>query len=276
MIHHANEIRANQVLVEQLLHERDRLVSLPELPSTAAGHDRSGSSAPGDIVVSGAAFAYPGWNGSATQPVLKDVHLVIPAGSFVGISGPTGGGKSTLLDMLIGLLPPAEGFISVGGTKLGTAPRWWWEQLGVVSQAVYTAPGTIRENVAFGRRDVMDPQVELRIRECLAIAQLTETVDRLPAGLDTPVGDAGVRLSGGQRQRLALARAVFRDPHVLVLDEGTSALDEDTEAAVMTALRGEELRTGGRRTLIVVTHRLSSIKNADLLIEVSSGRVRTR
>jgi ATP-binding cassette, subfamily B, bacterial PglK len=277
-IRHVNEIRANQVLIEQLLGERDRLAERPLLLrgfAASAVRPPDDKVPPQDIVFTDVSFAYPARNDEAPARVLEGVDLTIPAGAFVGIVGPTGGGKSTLLDLLVGLLEPTSGTITVGGVELGSAPRWWWEQLGVVSQAVYLTPGTIRENVAFSHPSPQDPSVEQRIWESLALAQLTETVRALPQGLDTPVGEAGIRLSGGQRQRVALARAVFRDPPVIVLDEGTSALDEETEAQVMTALLTQHRRTTCARTLIVVTHRRSTVADADRRIEIIDGRIRT-
>lgn len=278
-IRHVNEIRANQVLIEQLLAERERVAERPLLPRGVAAapavvpvDDRMPSL---DIVFTDVSFAYPARNDEPPVRVLEGVDLTIPAGAFVGIVGPTGGGKSTLLDLLVGLLEPTSGTITVGGVELGSAPRWWWEQLGVVSQAVYLTPGTIRENVAFSHPAPQSASVEERIWQSLAIAQLTETVRALPQGLDTLVGEDGIRLSGGQRQRVALARAVFRDPPVIVLDEGTSALDEETEAQVMTALLTQHRRTTCARTLIVVTHRRSTVADADRRIEIIDGRVRT-
>lgn len=275
---HVNEIRAHQVLVEQVLAERDRFAALPLLPRVvvAAGVSPPDDTVPlQDIVFTDVSFAYPSRADEAPTHVLEGVNLTIPAGSFVGIVGPTGGGKSTLLDLLVGLLEPTSGTITVGGIALGATPRWWWEQLGVVSQAVYLASGTIRENVAFSHSTPKDPSVEQRIWESLEVAQMAEAARALPQGLDTPIGEDGVQLSGGQRQRISLARAVFRDPPVIVLDEGTSALDQATEARVMTALLAHHRTVSRRRTLIVVTHRSATVANADMRIEVIAGRIQT-
>ena len=146
-------------------------------------------------------------------------------------------------------------------------PAWWWAQLGVVSQSVFLTDDTLRHNIAFGRRGAMID--EARLQRCIARAQLAEVVAGLPDGLDTIVGERGIRLSGGQRQRVAIARALYREPDVLILDEGTSALDGATEAALLAALE----TTGEGRTLIAVAHRLDTIRRADRIIVVDGGRV---
>jgi len=201
------------------------------------------------------------------RPALDGVDLVIRRGEFVGVCGPTGGGKSTLLDVVAGLLVPTSGAVVVDGETLGPEPRAWWARLGVVSQAGFLLDDTLARNVAFGV-----PDVELdrdRLTDVLRRAQLDEVVAGLPEGLDTIVGERGVRLSGGQRQRVTLARALYRDPEVLLLDEGTSALDGATEAAVMRAL-GVDRR---ERTVIAVAHRLTTLRGADRIVVVEDGRV---
>jgi len=271
LVTNVNDVRSSHGLIADLRRELDTVgprtrAARPE--PDAQGHRN-------DIALREVSFAYPAARDDrAPDRVLHAVTLDIPEGTFVGIVGPTGGGKSTLLDLIVGLLSPTEGAVMVGGHELGGSPHWWWRRIGVVSQAVYLAPATIRENVAFGAGDPTAPGVEQRIWESLRAAQLEGTVRALPDGLDTMVGDAGVRLSGGQRQRVALARAVFRDPPVIVLDEGTSALDEATEAGVMRALRDPE--DDRRRTLIIVTHRASTVVDADGIIEVIGGRVTVR
>ena len=169
--------------------------------------------------------------------------------------------------MLVGLLAPTSGEVRVDGITLGDRPAWWWAQLGVVSQAVFLTDDTLARNIAFG---VAPGEVdEARLARCVARAQLDELVARLPEGLATIVGERGIRLSGGQRQRVAIARALYREPAVVVLDEGTSALDAATEAAVVAAL--DELAAD--RTLIAVAHRLATIRHADRIIVVDQGRI---
>ncbi len=202
-----------------------------------------------------------------SDPVLRDVDLVIEPGEFIGICGPTGGGKSTLVDLLIGLLQPTDGSITVDGRPLGPRPTWWWRQLGVVPQQVFLIDDTLRANIAFGQPTEEIDQVALE--RSVEAAQLASVVNELPVGLDTIVGERGVRLSGGQRQRVAIARALYRDPPVLVLDEGTSALDGATERALVQAIEGAR----GSRTLIAVAHRLTTLKDADRILVIADGNI---
>jgi len=203
----------------------------------------------------------------SVRPALRGIDLTVRRGEFLGICGPTGGGKSTLLDLLVGLLQPTAGTISVDGRPLDGAPAWWWSQLGVVSQQVFLTDDSLRRNIAFGvASEAID---EDRLTRCIERAQLTEMVAGLPEGLDTVVGERGIRLSGGQRQRVAVARALYREPPVIVLDEGTSALDGATEARVIAAL--DEIAPD--RTLIAVAHRLMTLRGADRIIVVADGHV---
>jgi ATP-binding cassette subfamily C protein len=203
----------------------------------------------------------------SVRPALLGVDLTVRRGEFLGICGPTGGGKSTLLDLLVGLLQPTAGTISVDGRPLDAAPAWWWSQLGVVSQQVFLTDDTLRRNIAFGVSSAAID--EARLARCVERAQLTEMVAGLPEGLDTIVGERGIRLSGGQRQRVAVARALYREPPVIVLDEGTSALDGATEARLIAAL--DEIAPD--RTLIAVAHRLDTLRGADRIVVVADGRI---
>ena len=205
--------------------------------------------------------------GPEAPEVLHGIDLAIRRGEFVGICGPTGGGKSTLLDILVGLLQPTSGSVTVDGTPLGPMPRWWWSQLGVVSQAVFLTDDTVRGNIAFGEDP--DDVDEERLARCVRRAQLDDVVLALPEGLDTFVGERGVRLSGGQRQRVAIARALYREPEVLILDEGTSALDGATERALVAAID----EATNNRTLITIAHRISTIRDADRILVVAEGRI---
>ena len=203
----------------------------------------------------------------AVRPALDGVSLTVARGQFVGICGPTGGGKSTLLDVLIGLLPPDSGNVTVDGRALDLAPAWWWGQLGVVSQNVYLTDDTLRRNIAFGTDEAEID--EDRLVRAVERAQLADFVATLPDGLDTLVGERGVRLSGGQRQRVAVARALYREPPVIILDEGTSALDTATESALIRALD----TIAPDRTLIAVAHRISTLRGADRIVVLEEGRV---
>ena len=216
-----------------------------------------------EIRLEGVRFSY----GPEAPEVLHGIDLTIARGEFVGICGPTGGGKSTLLDILVGLLQPTGGQVTVDGIPLGPMPRWWWAQLGVVSQAVFLTDDTVRGNIAFGE-DPSDIDEE-RLERCVRRAQLEDVMLSLPEGLDTFVGERGVRLSGGQRQRVAIARALYREPEVLILDEGTSALDGATERALVSAID----EATDNRTLITIAHRISTIRDADRILVVADGRI---
>lgn len=208
-------------------------------------------------------FAYT----SEGPAALTGINLEVRVGEFLGICGPTGGGKSTLVDVIAGLLRPTSGTVQVDGVDIaGQEPRWH-RLLGMVSQNVFLIDDTLRANIAFGvSEDRID---EGAVLNALRRSQLEEVVAELPQGLDTKVGERGVRLSGGQRQRVAIARALYRGPPVIIFDEATSALDSATEAALVAAL--DEARTG--RTLISVAHRITTLKNADRIIVVANGRI---
>lgn len=216
-----------------------------------------------EIAFRGVSFSY----GGDMRLALRGVDLTIQQGEFIGICGPTGGGKSTIVDLLVGLLEPSRGAITVDGRSLDGEATWWQAQLGVVSQNVFLLDDTIRANIAFGRPDGQADEVALAA--AVERAQLAQTIAELPEGLDTRVGERGVRLSGGQRQRVAIARALYREPSVIVFDEGTSALDSATEAALVTAL--DHLRE--QRTLISVAHRISTLRRADRIFVIDGGQV---
>ncbi len=215
------------------------------------------------LTVEHVTVSYPG----APAPTLVDVSLTIQPGESVGIVGESGSGKSTLLDVLLGLLPPQGGCVRVDGMDIQRHLRAWQRQVGHVPQVTYLTDDTIRRNVAFGlaAADIDDA----RVWSALADAQLESFVRGLPAGLDTLVGERGLRLSGGQRQRIGIARALYDDPAVLVLDEPTSALDDTTERDVMAAVRGLQ----GRKTILLAAHRASTLSHCDRLYQLEAGRV---
>jgi ATP-binding cassette, subfamily B, bacterial PglK len=204
--------------------------------------------------------------GSATRSLDK-VSLQIPRGSAVGFVGPSGAGKTTLVDVILGLLTPTEGRILVDGVDLHENARAWQRQVGYVPQTIYLADDSIRRNVAFGLRD--EEIDDVRVRRAIEAAQLTDLIEKLPDGLSTLVGERGVRLSGGQRQRIGIARALYHDPSVLVLDEATSSVDTETERSIVDAL--EHLR--GDRTILVIAHRLTTVQNCDRLFFLRDGRI---
>lgn len=209
-------------------------------------------------------YAYP----NTDKLIFEHADMTIPIGSSVGIVGTSGAGKSTLVDILLGLLEVKEGMICADGVDVRQNYRRWLKNIGYIPQMIFMLDDTIRKNVAFGvPEDKID---EERLWEVLREAQLDEFVKSLPEGLDTGIGERGIRLSGGQRQRIGIARALYHDPEVLVLDEATSALDNDTEKAIMEAIN----RLHGRKTLIIIAHRLQTIENCDMVYRVEDGKVR--
>jgi ATP-binding cassette, subfamily B, bacterial PglK len=216
-----------------------------------------------EICITGIGFTYP----DASTPALDSLSIVIPKGQSVGFFGPSGSGKSTLVDVVLGLLTPDKGQVVVDRRSIQDNLRAWQNQIGYVPQFIYLTDDTFRRNIAFGLpNDQID---DAAIRRAVKAAQLEEFVSGLPAGLETVVGERGVRLSGGQRQRIGIARALYHDPGVLVLDEATSALDAATEREVMqsvTALHGS-------KTILIVAHRLSTLESCDRLYMLEQGKV---
>lgn len=211
-------------------------------------------------------YAYP----NTDTNVLEDANCVIPKGKTVAFIGSSGAGKTTMADIILGLIAPQRGKILVDDIDVFKNLTMWHHQIGYIPQVIYLSDDTIRNNIAFGiHEDQIDEEA---VRTALKKAQLAEFVDTLPDGLDTIVGDRGVRLSGGQRQRIGIARALYHDPEILVLDEATSALDNETETAVMEAI--ESLQ--GSKTMIIIAHRLTTIQNADIIYEVGDGKVTER
>ncbi len=205
-----------------------------------------------------------------TENILEKTSLTIKKGQSVAVIGASGAGKSTLVDILLGLLIPQYGKVSVDGIDITDIPDEWAEMVGYVPQSVFLSSGSIKENVAFGveHEDIDDELVE----DVLRRAEMYDFVQTLSAGVDTLVGDRGVRLSGGQRQRIAIARALYHRPEIMVLDEATSALDNETETAIMSAIDALQ----GQVTLIIVAHRLTTIKNCDVIYEVVDKKIHVR
>jgi ABC-type multidrug transport system fused ATPase/permease subunit len=215
------------------------------------------------IVLESVSFAYEG----RRQPAIDDVSIRIPHSASVGLIGGSGAGKSTLVDVILGLLPPTTGRVTVDGVDVRDNLRGWQRLIGYVAQSIYLGDDTIRRNVAFGLPDELID--DAAVRRAIAAARLDEFVAGLPQGLDTVVGERGVRLSGGQRQRIGIARALYHDPQVLVLDEATSSLDDATEKEVMAAVNSLH----GTKTLIIVAHRLSTVADCDVLYRLDGGRI---
>ncbi|OUP19488.1 hypothetical protein B5F29_09160 [Lachnoclostridium sp. An196] len=208
-------------------------------------------------------FRYPG----TEKEILSDLSVELPLKKSIGFVGSSGAGKTTFMDLLLGLLSPDQGRICYGDSDIRDYPDAWGHKLGYIPQSIYLADDTIRRNVAFG---IPDSEIsEAKVRRALEEAQLLEFVDGLDDGLDTMVGESGVRLSGGQRQRIGIARALYQQPEILVLDEATSALDTETEQAVMEAVE----RFRGRCTLLMIAHRTSTLENCDQIYRLEDGKL---
>ncbi len=208
-------------------------------------------------------FQYP----SAESQAIRGVSISIRRGTSVGFIGGSGAGKSTLVDIILGLLTPQSGTIKIDGIDIQTNLRGWQDQIGYVSQSIFLTDDTLRRNVAFGLPD--DQIDEVAVWRAILAAQLEQFVNELPQGLDTLVGERGIRLSGGQRQRIGIARALYHDPQVLVLDEATSSLDNATEHGVMEAVRALQ----GDKTTLIVAHRLSTVEHCDRLFRLERGKL---
>ncbi|MBV0914167.1 ABC transporter ATP-binding protein/permease [Rhodobacteraceae bacterium ASV31] len=242
-------------LVEQPLPAKFTHVGAPQAPSLRFTQA---------VTLDGVNYTYPG----GAHPVLSDVSLVIPKGTRVGIIGETGSGKSTLVDILLGLLPPKSGHVSIDGTVLTADDLDGWRaNISHVPQLVFLSDASFLENIALGEKteDISRERAYLAARQ----ANLEQAIDRYPEKIDAFVGEAGVNLSGGQRQRLGIARALYRQAQVLVLDEATSALDTATERSVMEAI--SSLRAN--LTIIMIAHRHSTLLGCDMILRVAEGKV---
>lgn len=208
-------------------------------------------------------YAYP----NTDKKIFDDAMMKIPYGKSVGIMGPSGAGKSTIVDILLGLLRAQKGKITCDGIDIYENYPSWLAQIGYIPQSIYLVDEPIRNNIAFG---IADEEIDDdRIWQVLEDAQMKEFVKELPEGLDTTIGDRGVRLSGGQRQRLGIARALYHNPEILVFDEATSALDNETEQAVMEAINSFQ----GKKTMVIIAHRLNTIANCDIIYKVENGKI---
>ncbi|MBR5359495.1 MAG: ATP-binding cassette domain-containing protein, partial [Lachnospiraceae bacterium] len=213
-----------------------------------------------DIKVCDISWKYP----EGKDNVINGLSITINKGEAVGIIGESGSGKSTLADILLRLYRPQDGAVMVDDINLDSIPRAWSKMIGYVPQMVFLVDDTIRENVIFGADDPDDDKVWAALEK----ASLASFVRGLPEGLDTVVGERGIKFSGGQRQRVAIARALYADPQIMILDEATSALDNETEEAVMEAIDS----LAGTMTLIIIAHRLTTLKSCNRIFEITGGK----
>ncbi|MCB5189980.1 ABC transporter ATP-binding protein/permease [Methylobacillus arboreus] len=208
-------------------------------------------------------FTYP----SSVSPTLRNVSFKITKGQSIGLIGESGSGKSTIIDIILGLLKPQAGHVMVDGQDIHQALRSWQDMIGYVPQSIFLTDDSLKHNIAFG---IAEDNIDMEsLQKAIHAAQLHTFVDSLPHGIDTVVGERGVRLSGGQRQRIGIARALYHDPDILVLDEATSALDEETEKEVMQAVD----MLHGSKTIVIVAHRLSTVRNCDRILRFQAGEL---
>ena len=219
------------------------------------------------VAFDGVSFSYETSHGGSGEPALSQIDLTIRRGESIGIVGPTGAGKTTFVDLMLGVLEPTAGTIRVDGQDIRWSLRAWQRQIGYVPQTVYLIDDTIRRNIALGLEDAEID--EGRVVEAAHEAQLDGFLSGLAQGLDTVAGERGVRLSGGERQRIAVARALYRRPAVLIFDEATAALDNVTEQALTATIHGLH----GRLTTVFIAHRLSTVEACDRLIFLRGGRI---
>jgi ATP-binding cassette subfamily C protein len=256
----AAQIKASAVAVDDVADELGRsAVSQPTAPPQASSafafRDR--------LTIDQLSYRYPG----GRSAVLSGVELVIRRGESIALVGPSGAGKTTLADVILGVLQPMAGRILVDGRDVTSDLRGWQTKIGYVPQSIYLTDDTLRRNIALGLPDELIDATQLA--DAIKLAHLDAVIEQLPEGLDSLVGEHGVRLSGGQRQRVGIARALYHRPEMLVLDEATSALDNVLEREVSQAIA----TLGGQITMIIVAHRLSTARQCDRVVLMKAGRV---
>lgn len=241
-------------LSEELAHQQQSLSHTQSMPSFPFNQK---------IEIQNLHYHYP----DSSKPVIQNINFEILKGRSVAFIGPSGVGKSTLVDLLLGLLIPSEGCILVDGQNIRNNTRGWQNQIGYVPQSIFLIDDTIKNNIAFG----LEPgQVdEAKLQQAIANAELQEFIDGLEEKENTLIGERGVRLSGGQRQRIGIARALYHEPNIIFFDEATSALDNETEAAVMKQI----IRLKGKKTIIIVAHRLSTVQHCDTIFKLDKGTI---
>ena len=238
-------------------------INHPSLKIEFAKEDQKKMPVKKSITLKDITYSYP----NSDRLIFDHADMEIPIGKAVGIVGTTGAGKSTVVDVLLGLLKMQSGTVYADDKDINSDYYGWLKNVGYIPQMIFMLDDTIRRNVAFG---ISDEEIdEERVWEALKEAQLDEFIKTLPEGLETSIGERGIRLSGGQRQRIGIARALYNDPDVLIMDEATSALDNDTEAAIIESVN----RLHGKKTLVIIAHRLQTIKNCDMIYRVKDGKI---
>lgn len=243
--------------------EEEKLPETNQCQATGEVGDKKALSLENAIEMRKISYQYPG----SSVFVLKDADMVIPIGQAIGIVGTSGAGKTTAVDILMGLLIPEAGSVLADGVDVLSAYQSWLSNISYIPQSIFMLDDTIKANVAFGLKD--EEQSEEQVWNALREAQLEEFVKGLPEGLDTRIGERGIRLSGGQRQRIGIARALYKNPSVLIFDEATSALDNETEAAIMESINSLH----GKKTMVIIAHRLQTIEGCDRIYRVKDGKI---
>lgn len=257
---YVSQIMFNKASVEAIYNDLKELETEEEFPIEEKIKDIPFNN---EIRLKDICFRYP----DAEEDVVSDVELVIPKGKSVAFIGASGAGKTTLADIILGVLSAQKGNILVDGHPIDAMSREWHKKVGYIPQTIFLMDDTVRNNIAFG---IESSKInESQLEKAIDGAQIKEFIDSLPEGLNTEIGERGVRLSGGQRQRIGIARALYFNPEILVLDEATSALDNDTESAVMEAIDN----LAGTKTLLIIAHRLTTIKNCDIVYEIKDKKV---
>ena len=261
----ANEFASEEVakVIRSMSPEEQRLQMVEFKDEIDPANIINSGIEPVDVQIDNLVYRYP----DGDKDVLKDIQLDVPAGTSVAFVGGSGSGKTTLVDLILGLLTPTSGTISSQGKDIHTDLHSWYQKIGYVPQDPYLGNGTLREAVAFGipAKHIDDD----RVIYCLELAELMPVVETLEDGINTSIGENGNRLSGGQRQRVGIARAMYRNPSLLVMDEATSALDNETEHKITQTIN----RISKEITVIIVAHRLSTVRNVDQLVYLSQGRI---
>jgi len=246
------------------LKEAEDLEKNAEFPQLADSTQREAKlDFQSEIAIDNLVYKYPGAAGNA----LHEISLSIKKGDSIGLIGKSGSGKTTLVDVLMGLLSPQSGDITLDGVSVYPQLRAWQNLIGYVPQSIFLIDDTLEKNIAFGIEDrLIDKE---RLQNALVAAQLNEVVERLPMGLNTVVGERGVLLSGGQRQRVGIARALYHEKEILVFDEATAALDNETESLITDATKV----LSGSKTIIIIAHRLSTIEHCDRIYQLENGHI---
>lgn len=264
-----NSVTTIKAAIPALESIKPDLVASQSSPRTTRSNARASEGKvslvePGDISLEGVTFSYPGKD----KPALADLNLRITQNTTVGLVGESGSGKSTTIDLILALIEPQQGNLKVGDTVIDQSNRKLWQKnIGFVPQSIFLSEGSIAENIAFG---LAPDEIDLnKVRQAATIAHLDELIADMPDGLNTMVGERGVRLSGGQRQRIGIARALYNQASVLVFDEATSALDGITENIIMSAIH----ELAGQKTIILIAHRLKTVEQCDIIYMMDEGRV---